>query len=96
MIRLYAAGSHMGALADTAKAYEPAGGERVDATFDPSGLLKDEIVVGANADVFASANMERARALHEAQTEQAGDVLRAQSAVRAGAAESCDGQRALA
>jgi ABC-type molybdate transport system substrate-binding protein len=66
MIRLYAAGSLKGALADVTKAYEAAGGERVDATFGPSGLLKDEIAGGAKADVFASANMAHAQALHEA------------------------------
>jgi ABC-type molybdate transport system substrate-binding protein len=66
MIRLYAAGSLKGALADVAKAYETAGGDKVETTFGPSGLLKDEIAGGTEADVFASANMEHPRALHDA------------------------------
>jgi molybdenum ABC transporter molybdate-binding protein len=66
MVRLYAAGSLNSALTELAKAHEAAGGEMIDATFGPSGLLKDEIAGGADADVFASANMAHAQALHDA------------------------------
>ncbi len=65
-IQLYAAGSLKAALTDVAKAYEAASGNKVEAKFGPSGLLKDEIAGGAKADVFASANMEHPQALQAA------------------------------
>jgi ABC-type molybdate transport system substrate-binding protein len=65
-VALYAAGSLKAALTDVAKAYETASGNTVQAKFGASGLLKDEIAGGAKADVFASANMEHPRALHDA------------------------------
>lgn len=64
-IRLYAAGSLKDALGDIAKAFEAAGGDKVESRFGPSGLLKDEIANGAAADVFASANMAHPQALHD-------------------------------
>jgi len=63
---LYAAGSLKAALTDVAKAYEANSGNKVEAKYGPSGLLKDEIAKGAKADVFASANMEHPQALHDA------------------------------
>ncbi|HEY0223743.1 MAG TPA: molybdate ABC transporter substrate-binding protein [Pseudolabrys sp.] len=65
-VHLYAAGSLRGALTDMAKAFEAATGNTVQSKFGASGLLKDEIVGGAKADVFASANMEHPQALHDA------------------------------
>lgn len=65
-VRLHAAGSLRAPLTEVARAYEAAGGPRVDATFGASGLLRDAIVGGAPAEVFASANMEHPRALAEA------------------------------
>ena len=65
-IRLFAAGSLKDALSDIAKAFEAAGGGKVEDRFGPSGLLKDEIAGGAAADVFASANTGHPQALHEA------------------------------
>lgn len=65
-VSLYAAGSLRGALTEIAKAYEAASGNTVQATFGPSGTLKGEIARGAQADVFASANMRHPRALHDA------------------------------
>ena len=62
-VALYAAGSLRGALTEVAAAYERASGEKVQAKYGASGLLKDEIAGGAKADVFASANMEHPRAL---------------------------------
>ena len=56
-----------------AKADETASGNIVQPKFGASGLLKDEIVGGAKADVFASANMEHPRALHDAK--KSGPVL---------------------
>ncbi len=65
-IHLFAAGSLKDALAEAAKAFETAGGEKVETRFGPSGLLKDEIAGGAAADVFASANLAHPQALHDA------------------------------
>ena len=65
-IQLYAAGSLRLALTDVAKAYEAASGNKVEAKWGASGLLKNEIVGGAKTDVFASANMEHPQALHDA------------------------------
>lgn len=65
-IHLYAAGSLRLALTDVAKAYEAASGNKIEAKWGASGLLKDEIVTGAKADVFASANMGHPQALRDA------------------------------
>jgi len=65
-IQLYAAGSLRSALTAVAKTFEAASGNKVEAKYDPSGLLKNEIVGGAAAHVFASANMEHPQALHDA------------------------------
>ena len=65
-IRLFAAGSLKDALGDVAAAWEATGGEKVAGRFAPSGLLKDEIAGGAEADVFASANVAHPQALHDA------------------------------
>ena len=65
-ISLYAAGSLRGALTDIARNYEAATGDTVQTTFGPSGTLKDDIAGGAKAGVFASANTQHPRALHDA------------------------------
>ena len=62
-ILLHAAGSLRAALTDVAAVYESATGQKVQAKFGPSGILKDEIASGAPAAVFASANMEHPQAL---------------------------------
>jgi len=62
-VLLYAAGSLRRALNDVIAAYERASGEKVQAKYGASGLLKDEIAAGAKAEVFASANMEHPQAL---------------------------------
>jgi ABC-type molybdate transport system substrate-binding protein len=72
-IQLYAAGSLRSALTDVAKAFETDSGQSVQMKFGPSGLLKDEIVSGVKADVFASANMEHPQALNSAN--KSGPVL---------------------
>ncbi len=64
-ISLYAAGSLKAALTDVANAFETKTGNKVEAKFGASGLLKDEIAGGAKADVFASADMEHPQALHD-------------------------------
>ncbi len=65
-VQLYAAGSLKAALADVAKAFEAKTGDKVEAKYGSSGLLKNEIAAGAAAQVFASANMEHPQALHDA------------------------------
>lgn len=65
-VQLYAAGSLRAALTELAKAFETESGTRVEARYGPSGILKDEIAAGANADVFASANMVHPQALSDA------------------------------
>jgi molybdate transport system substrate-binding protein len=63
-VQVYAAGSLKAALTDIAKAYDTSTGNKVEAKYGPSGLLKNEIAGGAKADVFASANMEHPQALY--------------------------------
>src|SRR5580704_16026626 len=72
-VRLHAAGSLRPALTEVAAAFEATTGAKVQSKFGPSGVLKDEIVAGAAADVFASANMEHPQAL--AQAKRAGPVV---------------------
>jgi molybdate transport system substrate-binding protein len=62
-ITLYAAGSLKAALTDVAKAYEEAYGTPVEMAFAASGLLRERIEGGEQADVFASANMQHPGAL---------------------------------
>jgi molybdenum ABC transporter molybdate-binding protein len=50
-------------LSEAATAFEATAGVKVQSKFGASGTLKDEIVGGAKADVFASANMEHPQAL---------------------------------
>jgi len=65
-VLLHAAGSLRDALDETARAFEAASGIHVKARYGASGLLKDEIAGGAQAEVFASANMDHPRALQKA------------------------------
>ena len=62
-VMLYAAGSLRTALTEVAVAFEAASGQKVQAKYGASGLLRDEIAGGARAEVFASANMEHPQAL---------------------------------
>lgn len=63
-LRLYAAGSLKRALGDAAKAYEATSGDKVEAAFGPSGLMRKRIESGETAHVFASANMKHPKALN--------------------------------
>ncbi len=66
-VSVFAAGSLRAALTDAAKAYESqTPGVRLRFTFGASGLLKDRLLAGEAAHVFASANMEHPQALHAA------------------------------
>ena len=63
-VPVFAAGSLRGPLTEAAKAFEAsAGGAPVALTFGASGLLLDRIKTGADAQVFASANMAHPQAL---------------------------------
>ena len=62
-VRLYAAGSLKAALSDVASAYREAYGMSIETEFAASGLLRERIEGGEQADVFASANMAHARTL---------------------------------
>jgi molybdate transport system substrate-binding protein len=72
-IQLYAAGSLRAALTEVAKAFEAESGNAVQAKYGASGLLKDELMGGAKADVFASANMQHPQELSAAK--KSGPVL---------------------
>jgi molybdate transport system substrate-binding protein len=62
-VSLFAAGSLSAALGEVATAYERAYGVAVDAQFAPSGLLRQAIEAGEQADLFASANMKHPETL---------------------------------
>jgi molybdenum ABC transporter molybdate-binding protein len=65
-VSLYAAGSLKTALTEIATAFAAASGNKVEAKYGPSGLLRQEIAGGAAAHVFASANMDHPKLLHDA------------------------------
>ena len=60
---VYAAGSLRAPLTAIASEFESTRPNKVSTTFGASGLLRDRIVGGENADVFASANMEHPQSL---------------------------------
>jgi ABC-type molybdate transport system substrate-binding protein len=62
-LSVYAAGSLRAAMTDLARAFEAESALPVQMTFGASGLLKERIDAGANAQVFASANMSHPEAL---------------------------------
>jgi ABC-type molybdate transport system substrate-binding protein len=66
VVKVLAAGSLRLAFAELAQAFESQGLGRVQLVFAASGLLKDRIVAGEAADVFASANLDHPQALVEA------------------------------
>ena len=87
-VLLHAAGSLRGALTDVSKAFEASSGLPVQMKYGPSGLLKDAIAGGEKAEVFASANMEHPAGARRGQDKRPGRAVRAQPAVRAGAARA--------
>jgi ABC-type molybdate transport system substrate-binding protein len=80
-VLLHAAASLRSALTEVASAYQAASGQRVQAKYDPSGTLKDEIASGARAEVFASAEgkadifIAYCTAAREAQNQNAGQQV---------------------
>lgn len=63
---VYAAGSLRAALTEAAQAFGRTGGPAPRLVFGASGLLKDRLAGGEQADVFASANMAHPQALVDA------------------------------
>jgi molybdate transport system substrate-binding protein len=72
-VLLHAAGSLRAPLTEVVKTFAADTGLQVQPKFGASGLLKDEILSGAPAGVFASANLEHPKAL--AQAKRAGPVV---------------------
>ena len=71
-VQLYAAGSLRAVMTEIGEAYAQATGNKVVGEFGASGLLRDRLDRGENADLFASANMEHPRLL--AQSGKGGKV----------------------
>ena len=65
-LRLHAAGSLRAPLTEAVMAFRAAGGGEVQATFGPSGTLRERIAGGEASDVFASANMAHPLAIARA------------------------------
>jgi molybdate transport system substrate-binding protein len=66
-IRLYAAGSLSSAMADMAHGFEAESGLKIAGTFGASGLLRQRIEAGEQAEVFASADLGHPTALAKAE-----------------------------
>jgi ABC-type molybdate transport system substrate-binding protein len=64
-VKLLAAGSLKAAFNEIAATFSAETGTAVESGFGASGLLRDRIAGGEQADVFASANLEHPRALAE-------------------------------
>jgi molybdate transport system substrate-binding protein len=62
-VQLYSAGSLKGAWLEVIGEFGAETGLKVEPRFGPSGSLKDDILGGAKADVFTSANMEHPQAV---------------------------------
>lgn len=62
-IAVFAAGSLRAPLTEIAREFQQRTGHEVLLTFGASGLLHDRIAAGAQADVFASANVEHPQSL---------------------------------
>ncbi len=65
-LSLYAAGSLQSVVTEVTAQFHALNGIRLISTFGPSGLLKDRIINGEHADVFASANTANPAALVKA------------------------------
>jgi molybdate transport system substrate-binding protein len=66
VVRVLSAGSLRAAWTDIAAAFQSAGGARVDTGFGPSGVLRQRIENGEQADLFTSADMGNPLALSRA------------------------------
>jgi molybdate transport system substrate-binding protein len=65
-LQIYAAGSISGALTALAKQYAASGGQPVEVSGGPAGVLLERIEHGANVDVYISANMAHPQRLSDA------------------------------
>jgi molybdate transport system substrate-binding protein len=63
-LRVFAAGSLKVAFTELGATFEAKEGVPVRFEFGPSGLLRDRLLKGETADIFASANMEHPQTLH--------------------------------
>lgn len=70
-VKLLAAGSLRAAMGEVAETFAERTGTAVETGFGASGLLRDRIMEGERADVFASANLAHPRAIAE---ERGGEV----------------------
>jgi ABC-type molybdate transport system substrate-binding protein len=61
--RVFAAGSLKAALSELALAFSPSAPSRPELVFGASGMLRDRLLAGEPADVFASANLDHPRAV---------------------------------
>jgi ABC-type molybdate transport system substrate-binding protein len=66
VVRVLAAGSLRAAMTEIAAAFQSAANVRVDSSFGPSGVLRERIEKGEQADLFASADMGNPLALSRA------------------------------
>jgi molybdenum ABC transporter molybdate-binding protein len=64
-VRVHAAGSLRAVFTELGEGFRAQSGIAVRFEFGPSGLLRDRLAGGEASDVFASANMEHPRALHD-------------------------------
>ena len=87
-VLLHAAGSLRGALTEVSKAFEASSGDTVQAKYGPSGLLKDEIAGGAQGRGVRLRQHGASAGAGRRQEERPGRAVRAQPAVRAGAARA--------
>lgn len=65
-VKLHAAGSLKAALTEVSKAFEATGAGTVEASFCPSGLLREKIEGGEPAHIFASADTGHPKTLEDA------------------------------
>lgn len=66
VVQVLAAGSLRAAMTEIAAAFQSAAGVRVESSFGPSGVLRERIEKGEQADLFASADMGNPLALSRA------------------------------
>lgn len=67
-LQLHAAGSLRAAMNEAIEAFSAETGVAVEATYAPSGLLRERLADGEASDLFASANMKHPQALRSEST----------------------------
>jgi ABC-type molybdate transport system substrate-binding protein len=66
VVHVLAAGSLRSAIGEIGTAFSSAAGARVESSFGPSGVLRERIEKGEQADLFASADMDNPMSLSRA------------------------------